>query len=190
MKYQDFPSKFFCLRVPKIWYGKPSVLCFRNFLVAKKFMDKREGVQNFLSKFVCLTVPKYSVGESFSASLISGTDKVWMQGGGSIKFFCRMFFCLTVPKHSVGKSVSLSLFSGIEKVWIRGKRVSIFSAENFLFHSAKKIGNGTLLCCVSENFRLRKSLWIRGGGGFKIFCRKIFVSQCRNIPYVNPSVFH
>ena len=31
-------------------------------------------------------------------------------------------------------------------------------------------------CAVSENFRLRKSLLIRGGGGIKIFRRKFFVS--------------
>ncbi len=93
------------------------MLCFRKFLVAKKFMDKR---------------------------------------GGGFQDFQSKNFCLTVPKHSVGESVSLSLFSGIEKVWIRGRRVSIFSAENFLFHSTKKIENGTLLCCVSENFLLRK----------------------------------
>ena len=51
------------------------MLCFRKFLVAKKFMDKREG------------------------------------------------------------------------------EVSNFSVENFLSQSAEKFRRGTLLCCVSENFR-------------------------------------
>ena len=52
------------------------MLCFRKFLVAKKFMDKREGeVSRFPSKFFRLTVPKIFVGESFSASLISGIEK-------------------------------------------------------------------------------------------------------------------
>ena len=42
----------------------PSVLCFRKFLVAKMFMDKRGGeeFQDFLSEIFCLTVPKISVG--------------------------------------------------------------------------------------------------------------------------------
>ena len=34
----------------------------------------------------------------------------------------------------------------------------------FLSDNAEKFCRGTLLCCVSENFRQRKSLWIRGRG--------------------------
>ena len=36
-EYQRFQSKTFCLTVPKNLVGKPSVLCFRKFLTAKKF---------------------------------------------------------------------------------------------------------------------------------------------------------
>ena len=43
--------------------------------------------------------------------------------------------------------------------------VSRFCFEIFLSHSAEKFRRGTLLCCVSENLRWRKSLWIRGGWG-------------------------
>ena len=46
-----------------------------------------------------------------------------------------------------------------------GRRVSSFSIENFLSHSAEKFRRGTLLRCFSENFRLRKSLSIRGEEG-------------------------
>ncbi len=35
VRYQGFPSKIFCLRVPKILYGKHSLLCFRTFPVPK-----------------------------------------------------------------------------------------------------------------------------------------------------------
>ena len=38
-----FRRKFFVSQCRKTSYGNPSVLCFRKFLVAKKFMDKREG---------------------------------------------------------------------------------------------------------------------------------------------------
>ena len=42
------------------------MLCFRKFLVAKKFIDKREGeVSRFHSKVKCLTVPKNFVRETF-----------------------------------------------------------------------------------------------------------------------------
>ena len=56
------------------------MLCFRNFLVAKTFMDKRGGeYQDFPSKFFCLTVQKYLVGESVCAVFqkISGSEKVY-----------------------------------------------------------------------------------------------------------------
>ena len=44
------------------------MLCFRNFLVAKKFLDNREGrYQDFLSKLLCLTMPKHFVEEPFCA---------------------------------------------------------------------------------------------------------------------------
>ena len=52
------------------------MLCFRNFPVAKKFMDKRRGDnQDFPSKIFCLTVLKLFVGETFSVSLLSGIEK-------------------------------------------------------------------------------------------------------------------
>ena len=66
------------------------MLCFRKLLVAKKFVDKKEGgvtklsVENF-----CLKVPKIFVGEPSSLSFFSGFEKVWMRGwgGGSVKIF-------------------------------------------------------------------------------------------------------
>ena len=60
----------------KTLQGNPSVLCFRKFPVAKKFMDKR-GYQEFASKNFCLTVPKNFVGEPYSVSLISGIEKFY-----------------------------------------------------------------------------------------------------------------
>ena len=45
--------------------------------------------------------------------------------------------------------------------------VTIFS-RNFLSHSTEKLRRENLLCCVSEHFRLRKRLWIRGGGGMGV----------------------
>ena len=67
------------------------MLCFRKFLLAKKFMDKREGgVSRFPSKIFCLTVPK-NVGEPFSLSLLSGIEKVWIRDG-EYQDFLRKFF--------------------------------------------------------------------------------------------------
>ena len=96
---QDFPSKIFCLTVPKNFAGQPfrmslisgtekfyaqrgyvtnfcrnffesqyrntlqrnpSVLCFRKVLVAKKFMDKREGE---LSRFSSESILSHSAAK-------------------------------------------------------------------------------------------------------------------------------
>ncbi len=42
-----FRRKCFVSECRKVSYGKPSVLCFRKFPVAKKFMDKRGGASRF-----------------------------------------------------------------------------------------------------------------------------------------------
>ena len=48
----DFRSKFFCLTLPKMFFGEPAVLCFRKLPVAKKFIDKRGGgIKIFRRKF-------------------------------------------------------------------------------------------------------------------------------------------
>ena len=56
------------------------MLCFRKILVAKKFMDKREGeVSRFPSKFFFLTVPKHIIEEPFCAEFQkkSGSEKAY-----------------------------------------------------------------------------------------------------------------
>ena len=54
------------------------MLCFRIFLLTKKFMDKKEGeVSRFSFDFFCLTVPKNNIGEPFIVSLISGIEKFY-----------------------------------------------------------------------------------------------------------------
>ena len=51
-----------------------TLLCFGKFLVPKKFMEERGGFQNFPSKLLGLTVSKKFAVESFSVSLVSGTE--------------------------------------------------------------------------------------------------------------------
>ena len=58
------------------------------------------------------------VGKSFSVSLTSGAEEVWIkEGGGSIKIR-RKVFCLTVPKYLVREPFSVSLISGMEKKFL------------------------------------------------------------------------
>ena len=75
----DFLSKNFRLTVPKNQEGKPSMLCFTKFPVAKKIIDRKEGeVSSFSFEiFFCLTVSKNAVGVSFSLSIISAKEKFW-----------------------------------------------------------------------------------------------------------------
>ncbi len=57
--------------------GESFCAVFRDFPVAKKFIDKREGgeYQEYPSKGTCLPVPKVLVKESFSVSLSSSIEK-------------------------------------------------------------------------------------------------------------------
>ena len=80
-------------------------------------------------------MPKISVGEAFTVALFLGVKKVWIRGGGSIKFLRRKFFCLTVPKNFVGEPFSVSLIGGTEKVWIsEGGSIKIFRRNFFVTH--------------------------------------------------------
>ena len=61
-----------------------------------------------------------------------------------------------------------------------GGGLSKFSVEMFLSHSTETIRRGTILCCVSDNFCWRKSLWERRGEGeYRKFPTKIF---CLSFP--------
>ena len=132
--------------------------------------------QGFPSNFFCLAVPKNAVGEPFSLSLISGIEKVWMRGWGGCQDLPSKTSYLTVPKNFVGQPFRVSLIAVIEKLYASEGYVTFF-CRNFLSHSAEKLRRVTLLCCVSENFRSPKSLWIRGGRDNQEFPSKIFLSH-------------
>ena len=79
--YQDFPSKTFCLTVPKKFVGEPFFVSV--FLVSKTFLEKRGlgEYQEFPSKCFCLTLPKKFVGEPISVSLYLGIDNLYASEG-------------------------------------------------------------------------------------------------------------
>ena len=99
-KYQDFPSKIFCLTVPKNFVEEPFSVSLisgvENFYASEGYAT----IFDFPSNFFCLTVPKNFVGEPFSVSLISGIQKHYASEG-YVTIFCRDFFCLTAPKNFV-----------------------------------------------------------------------------------------
>ncbi len=80
--YQDFPSKIFCLRVPKKFIGEPFCAVFQKTSGSEKFMDKRGGEYQDLPLIIfCLTVPKRFVGDSISVSQFLGIDKLYASEG-------------------------------------------------------------------------------------------------------------
>ena len=123
-------------------------------------MDKGGGeYQDFPSKIICLTLRKFSVGESFTVAVISGSEKIYGQeGGGEYQDFPSKIFCLTLPKISVAESFTVALILRTEKVWIGGG-VSRFSVEKIL-SQCRKVRRGILYCCIS--FGYRKNLDKRG----------------------------
>ena len=169
-------------------FPRGTFLCFRNTLVSNNVRDKRGGgYHDFSSKLFCLTVPKIFVGEPFGVS-----ENFWYRKILCFRGLCQdipwKIFCLTVPKHFVEEPFG-TVFqknSGGEKVyvWVGGGKegVSRFSVENFLSYSAEKFHSWNLLRCVSENFRLRKSLWIRGEGESQDFPSKIL---CLTVPKIS-----
>ena len=121
-RYQDFPSKTFCLRVPKIFVGGH----FRVSLISgiEKFYAYEGNITIFYKKNCCLTVPKNFVGEPFCVSQNFWYRKnLWIRGGGrrgrrrrrrrrreggreggrEYHNFLSKIFCLTVPKNFVGE---------------------------------------------------------------------------------------
>ena len=92
MEYQEFPSKCFCLTLPKIFVGEPISVSL--FLGIDNFICFRGLSHDFLSKIFRLTEQKNFVGEPFFVSQNFWHRKhFWRIGGrGNIRSFCRKVF--------------------------------------------------------------------------------------------------
>ena len=97
-----------------------------------------------------------------------------------------------MTKKAVGEPFSLSFFSVIEKVWMRGwgggggsECQSFRSKTSCLTVPEILVGQFFRVSLLSglEKFYASE-------GYVTIFCRKIFVSQCREISQVNPLGCH
>ena len=122
------------------------MLCFRTVPVAKNFMDKEGEHQRFPSINFCLTVLKNTVGESFSISVSSGIEKVWIKKeGGESHNFPSKNFCLTVPKIFLVDPLSVPLISATGK-FACFKWLCRLSVEILLSHGFRKFqGNTSVL---------------------------------------------
>ena len=80
----------------------------------------------------CLTVPKNAVGESFSLSLFSCIENIWMRGmGGECQDFPLKIFRFTVSKNFAGQPFRVSLISGIENFYVQRGDFTNFCGEFF-----------------------------------------------------------
>ena len=112
--YHVFPSKFFCLTVPKILLG--NTLVYQEISVIQKlYASERGEYQVGPSRAFCHTVPENFVGEHFGVSESFGYRKSLCirerereRGGGAGNTFSVKNFCHTVPKNSVGEHFGVS----------------------------------------------------------------------------------
>ena len=66
----DFPSKTFCLTVPRNFVQRPFSVSLHSG-AEKVWIRERGEYQDFLSKIFCLTVPKKFLGEPFCVVCVS-----------------------------------------------------------------------------------------------------------------------
>ena len=124
-----FPSKLFCLTVPKVSVGE----CFTVAIISgsRKVYGQEGGVEyeGFPSKNLYLTVPKNFVGEPFCAVFqkISGSQNVYIYERGEYQDFPLKNFCLTVPKNFIEEPFCVS-----ENFWYR-KMLGIKERGGFTF---------------------------------------------------------
>ena len=82
-----------------------------------------------------------------------------------------------------GDPFSVSLISGIEKFYAPEGYVTNFDFLSKIFFVSQCrtffVGEPFSVSLLSGTAKV----WMRGGGGIKNFRRKVFVSQCRTIPY-------
>ena len=142
-EYQDFPSKNFCLAVPKNFVGESFSASL--FSGIKKFYasERGEGVSRFsVEIFVSHGAEKFRSGESFSVSLILGYRKILClrEGEGVSRFPVERFLSHGAEKFRKGESFSVLLISGVEKFYASESYVTIFDflSNFFLSHSAEK----------------------------------------------------
>ena len=126
----------------KLWLVNPSVLCFRKFPVAKKFMDKKEGVsrfsvENFLSH--CTEIFHRRTLWCFRKILLL---KIFMHRRGASRF-CRNFLSHSTETKSFVKEPFCfpEIFWYWKKFMDKKGHITIFG-RNFYVSQCRKLSLG------------------------------------------------
>ena len=171
--YHKFPSKIFCLTVPKKFRGQP-------FNVSENLGYGKNlciigGITSFRRKFFvsqCRKIPWASL-QCFRKI---GVSKKIMHKRGYHKFPSKIF-CLTVPKKFRGQPFNVSDKLGHGKILFIIGGITSFRRKLFV-SQCRKISWATLQCFrkigVSKNFMHNR--------GITSFYRKFFVSHYRKFP--------
>ena len=121
------------------------MLCLRKVVVAKKFMDSREGeISRFSFEIFRLAVPKRTVGEPFKVSLISGIAKFYAEEGYPT-ISCTTYF-VSLYRKTLQRNPSVLCFRNFQvaKNFMDKMRKYQDLSSKYFCLSAEKICRGTL----------------------------------------------
>ena len=91
------------------------------------------GYQDFPSKIFRLNAENFRRGESFSVSLISGIEKVWIRGGGEYQdFLSKIFLSHSAENFRTGILYCCNNLGYLKSLDKGGGGVSRFSVEVFV----------------------------------------------------------
>ena len=174
--------------MPKNLVGEPLLCCFSENFRWRKSLWIRGGGGLKISIEIILShsAEKFRRGESFSVSLNSGIEKVWIAGGrGSITIF-RRSFCLTVPKYFLGEHFGVSEQFFYQKFSCIAVGATRFCRNFFSQDRNEKLCKGTLL--FSRKVLVSKKVMDKRGH-ITIFSRSFYFSQCRKISWASFQCF-
>ena len=155
-------------------FRRGGILYYCNSLGYRKGLGKRGGYQDFPSKIFCLTVLKSFVGEPFSVSLNSGTEKVWIrEGWREHQDFPAKVFSHGAENFRRGNVYSCNNFGyrkSLDKR--RGEEYQDFPSKLFCLTVPEfSIGESFTVAIISST----ENVWIREGWRvYQVFPSKIF----------------
>ena len=141
------------------------ILYCRSSFGYRKERDKKGGgeYQDFPSKHFCLTVRKIYVVESFTNAFISGSEKVWKEGGEYQGFAPNLFLSHIAEKFRGGILYCCIIFGHPKGLDKREGREFQDSPSKIFRLTVPKVSVGKSFT-VALIFLYRKSLDKRGGG--------------------------
>ena len=126
VEYQDFPSKTFCLTVPKNFEGKPFSV---SLLSGADKVWIREGVGSnkiFFRNFSSHSAEDFCRETLYCFTTFGCRKSFDQRGGGNYQDLLSKNFFLTLPKKFVREPIRVSLISGMENFFASAGYVSIF----------------------------------------------------------------